>query len=82
MVAECIPCQLRNQTMILVQIVMVMRQNQIRGKIILELLELLLDFTARVRQKAVAKIVYGDFTLSGSKKRVRTFEGFVLSLLG
>jgi hypothetical protein len=82
MVTECIPRQLRDETMILMQIVTVMGQDQVRRKILLELLELLLDFTAHVRQKAVAEIVYDNVTPDASNKFVCTFEGFIFPLLG
>ena len=55
MVAKRVPGQLRDEAMILVQIAAPVREDQVRGDLALEALEVLLDLGAVVREEAVAE---------------------------
>jgi hypothetical protein len=68
-VAESIPGQIANKSMILVSILKMMGKDQIRHKHPLNLLEVLLDFASDVREEPVPEILrYDSLALASLKK--------------
>ena len=63
MVAKCVPGQFRDNAVILVQVMPVMREDEIGLHFRLQLLEGLLDVGADVRKEAVAEVMNGDVLL-------------------
>jgi hypothetical protein len=82
MVPKRIPRQFRHQTVILMEIVTVVRKYQIRRKIGFYLLEALLDFRSTIGKKAIAQTVYDNRPIGDIfQKRSGAFPGFLLAPL-
>src|SRR6266850_2334287 len=61
MIAKRVPGQLRHYTMILVQVVAVVRKNQIRGDLLLQVFEKFFYLGANIRKKTVFEVADHDF---------------------
>src|SRR5437879_12095294 len=80
MIAKCVPCQFADDPMILMQIVTVMCQDQVRNKFFLQFLKLHLNSRMKHREKAITVISDRDLLGFGcSEKQARTFYCFPFS---
>src|SRR5439155_23478010 len=79
MIPKSIPGQIRQQAVILVPVVSMVRQDQVGIHLTLELFERVLDVAAVVRKKAVSKTVDGDALTRGAAEEQRgALSGFAL----
>ena len=58
MVAEGVPGQLGNEAMILVEVVTIVSEDDIRRLLCLKCLKVLLELRAKIRQKAIAEFLW------------------------
>ena len=71
MITIGIPRQLRYQSVILVEIMSIVGQNDVWLKLTLQLLEALFQFPTEIRKEAVAKIMNGNTTAGTLKEMPR-----------
>ena len=65
-VAKGVPCQFVDHAMVLMPIVAIVRQDDVRVRRCLDRLEVLFDLIAHIRKEAVAKVLHDDLGRAGA----------------
>ena len=82
MIAERIPGEFGNHSMVLMQIISVVGENQVWGDVPFQFFEISFDLAGNIGKKAVGKIFDDDIFRSGLlQERVRAFMRFGPSLI-
>src|SRR5690606_19829184 len=61
MVSKCIPCELREQAMVLVQVMLIVREDEVGVPFLFKLLEKILHLCILLRKVSISKILDDNF---------------------